>query len=120
MNDLMFKATTEEDWDAFVATFPQTEIFIDEIGPIVITPAVYNPDGTVLTPAVMDNAYHANVRVIYPYITAVDEEGDVVEIDVCATLAAGGTGVTWIDPADVETPARTWAGGMNYWLPSTP
>lgn len=119
MNDLMFKADTKEDWDAFVATFPQTEIFIDEIGPIVITPAVYNPDGTILTPAVIDNAYHANVRVIYPYITEADEEGGIVEVDVCAMLALGGTGVDWIDPSTVTSPDRIWAGGMNYWIPAS-
>ena len=119
--DLMFKATTKAKWDEFVATFPQAaEILIDDIGPIVITPAVIGPDGTVITPAVMDNAYHANVRVLRPYITEVDEDGDLVEIDVCAVLAEGATGVEWIDPADVTSPDRIWAGGMTYWTPVEP
>lgn len=59
-------------------------VLIDEIGVI---------DGT--------DGHHVNVR------TTTDA------ID-CAALAQGAPGVQWIDPAIVDTPARIWAGGMNY------
>lgn len=62
-------------------------ILIDEIGPIG-----------------ENTEYHVNIRVL----------DDTVD---CAALAQGGTGVDWVDPALVATPARIWAGGMNYWVP---
>lgn len=61
-------------------------ILIDEIG------AIEGADG-----------YHANIRVL----------DDTVD---CAALAQGYHYVQWIDPALVESPARIWAGGMNYWV----
>lgn len=112
--DLMFKATDKMVWDAFVAPFIPN-IITDEIGPIVITPAIFDDNGEIITSAVIDNAHHINVRVINPIIMSTDEEP--VEIDVCATMAAGGPGVEWIDPAIVTSPERIWAGGMNYWPP---
>lgn len=112
MNDLMFKATDKAAWDAFAATFPAADILIDEIGPIVITPAVIAPDGTVVTPAVVDPLFHVNIRVQRTVI----QEGDQ-EVNVCPELAQGGAGVDWIDPAEVASPDRIWAGGMNYWMP---
>ena len=116
--DLMFKATDKAAWDVFALTFPaEAEIGISEIGPIVTTPAVLDEDGEIVTPAVVDSDWHTNVRVLRPVITTTDDEGTVTEIDVCAVLAQGGPGVAWIDPADVATPARIWAGGMSYWVP---
>lgn len=112
--DLMFKATDKAAWDAFAASFTP-DILTDEIGPIVITPAILDENGEVITPAVIDNAHHVNIRVLNPFIMSTDEEP--VEIDVCATLAAGGPGVEWVDPAIVTSPERIWAGGMNYWSP---
>lgn len=35
---------------------------IDVIGPVVITPAVIGLDGVEMTPAVLDNRFHINVR----------------------------------------------------------
>lgn len=112
MNDLMFKATDKAAWDAFAlasglalqvdeAVVPAPGILIDEIGPIVITPAVLDEQGEIVTPAVIDEAHHVNVRVMSR------------SIDLAA-LAAGGSGVEWIDPAIVTSPERIWAGGMNY------
>lgn len=62
-------------------------ILIDEIGPIE------GADG-----------YHVNLRTT----------SDAVD---CAAIAQGNPSIEWIDPAIVETPARIWAGGMNYWVP---
>lgn len=114
--DMMFKATTKKAWDAFAANssfvldfdgvaFPISGVMIDEIGAIMLEPPVINQDGDITTPAVMDGSHHVNLRI----------EGGAADP---ATLAAGGEGVEWIDPATVFTPARVWAGGMNYWTPA--
>ena len=116
--DLMMKATTKAAWDAFAETFPAAaDILVDEIGPIVTTPAVLDEDGEIVTPAVVDDHWHVNVRVLRPVITTTDTEGNVTETDVCAVLAEGGEGVAWIDPDTVNSPSRIWAGGMSYWVP---
>lgn len=110
MFDLMFKATDEASWDAYVAALDpevQANILLDEIGPIVVTPAVIDEDGDIVTPAVIDEAWHVNLRTL----------SDTVD---CAALAAGNDDVEWIDPALVGTPDRIWAGGMNYWVPPAP
>lgn len=105
MMDLMYKATDKAAWDAWVETWTdetKAGVLIDEIGPIVTTPAVIGEDGEIITPAMVDNAHHVNVRVM----------DDAID---CAALAQGFHYVQWIDPATVATPAREWAGGMNYW-----
>jgi hypothetical protein len=90
--------------------------YIDEIGPIVTTPAVISKDGTILTPAVMDDRHHVNVRVIHlPTVT--DEDGNVSVISM-ADLAAGTANVEWVDHTTVDNPRRIWAGGMRYWVPN--
>lgn len=118
--DLMFKATDKAAWDAFVATITDiSSVIIDEIGSIVVTPAVVE-NGEIVTQAVIDTAYHANVRITRPYYTYVGADGIEYSSGVDpAVLAEGGIGVEWIAPADVASPERVWAGGMNYWLPST-
>ena len=115
MKDLMYKATNKAAWDAFAATIPDG-LLIDEIGPIMVTPPVLNEAGEIVTPAVMDNAHHVNVRVLTPIISHTDESGTIT-FDVCAQMSLGGEGVDWIDPATVNSPSRIWAGGMNYWTP---
>ena len=116
--DLMFKSTTEATWDEFAlssgltvdqdgSVYPAENVLIDEIGPIVITPAVYDEDGDIVTPAIIDESWHVNVRLI----------GDNFDI---IGLASGDADTEWIDPAAVTTPDRIWAGGMNYWVPDAP
>lgn len=118
MYDLMYKSTDKTTWDAFMLSSGLTvesegevylnpNVLIDEIGPIVITPAVYDKDGKEITPAVVDDTWHVNVRLL-------DDSFDI------PALAAGDADTEWINPADVTTPARIWAGGMDYWLPSDP
>jgi hypothetical protein len=112
--DLMFRATTKSAWDAYAAEMGLTydTAYIDEIGPIVVTPAVISQDGTILTPAVMDDRHHVNVRVTHlPTVT--DEDGNVTALSM-ADLAAGNADVEWVDPATVDNPRRIWAGGMRY------
>lgn len=103
MYDLMFKATDKAAWDAFAGTFPETGILVDEIGQILITPPVLDANGNIITPVVIDEAYHVNVRIISD------------EVD-CSILANGAPGVNWINPTTVTSPERIWAGGMNYYI----
>lgn len=109
MFDLMYKADDKTAWDAFLAALPEDvlpSILVDEIGPIVITPAVLDENGDVVDEAVIDLSHHVNLRYL----------GE--DNSFAATLAAGASGVQWIDPSTVSTPARIWAGGMNYWKPA--
>lgn len=100
--DFMFRAKSKAAWDVFVAQFDDCELRIDEIGPIV-RPAVTRDDSQIVTPAILTEAHHVNVRLIEPILS-------------CATLALGGPDVEWIDPATVVSPERVWAGGnMTYW-----
>jgi len=124
MIDLMFRATDKASWDAFAEASGLTDegnpigCYIDEIGPVVITPAVVGPDRTILTPAVMDDRHHVNLRLSQPFSTYEDADGDIVEVGHNpAILAEGGDGVDWVDPATVNNPRRIWAGGMSYWIP---
>ena len=122
MMDLMYRATDKATWDAYAASKGLTAdgmpsgCYIDEIGPIVQIPAVIGPDGEIVTPAVMDDRHHVNVRVIHlPTVT--DEDGNVSVLSM-ADLAAGNADVEWVDPATVDNPRRIWAGGMRYWVPN--
>jgi len=126
MLDLMYRADTKAAWDAYAAEMNLTDgegrpngCYIDEIGPVVVTPAVISEDGTIIMPAVMDNRYHVNVRLIQiagPLSDFVPEDY-VPQGHDPAVLAQGGPGVEWVDPATVDNPRRIWAGGMSYWTP---
>lgn len=132
--DMMFKAVDKETWDAWASDaglispgkeekgWGEIPIYIDEIGPIVTTPAVLDENGEVVTPAVINDSHHVNVRIVYPdsVYTYTDAEGVERTYGVdYSILAQGGEGVEWIDPIIVTTPERIWAGGMNYWMPQT-
>jgi hypothetical protein len=112
--DMMYRATTKAAWDAFASEMGLTDsCLIDEIGPIVTTPAILDEDGEIVTPAVMDESHHVNVRVIH-LPQSVDEEGEISGITM-ADLADGNADVEWVHPATVDNPRRIWAGGMRYW-----
>jgi hypothetical protein len=124
-NDLMYRAADKASWDAWAAIVSITYdgypngCYIDEIGPVVVTPAVVGPDGEIITPAVMDNRYHVNVRLTQIAGPRPDPlpEDYVPQGHDPAVLAQGGPGVEWIDPVTVNNPRRIWAGGMNYYMP---
>jgi hypothetical protein len=124
-SDLMYRATDEATWDAWAAIVSLTYdghpngCYIDEIGPVVVTPAVVGPDGEIITPAVMDDRYHVNVRLTQIAGPLPDPlpEDYVPQGHNPAVLAQGGPGVKWRNPAVVEHPCRIWAGGMSYWTP---
>ena len=122
--DLMYKATDKAGWDAYAASVNLTVegmpsgCYIDTIGPIVTTPAVIDPEtGDVVTPAVVDNHHHVNVRLTQiagpmpdPVPDGYVQQGHDPEV-----LTKGGPGVEWIDPETVNSPSRIWAGGMSYY-----
>lgn len=121
--DLMYRATDRAAWDAFtlasglVADGNLNGCLIDEIGPVITTPAVIGEDGEIITPAVMDDRWHVNLRLTETFSTSTDEEGNVTTTGHDpAVLALGGPGVEWADPATVQQPRRIWAGGMSYWV----
>jgi len=124
-SDLMYRAADEATWDAWAAIVSLTYgdrpngCYIDEIGPVVVTQAVLGPDGEIITPAVMDNRYHVNVRLTQIAGPRPDPlpEDYVPQGHDPAVLAQGGPGVEWLNPAVVEHPCRIWAGGMSYWTP---
>lgn len=127
MSDLMFRATTKAAWDAYAAEVGLTDdegrplgCLIDEIGPIVTTPAVMGEDGEIITPAVMDDRWHVNARLTEIAQHSDDLSGNAIVMGHDpAILAAGGPGVEWVDPATVDNPRRIWAGGMSYWTPES-
>lgn len=118
MADFMYRATDKATWDAYADAMCLTSdaAIIDEIGPIVATPAVIGEDGEIITPAVMDDRWHVNVRVIRE---PTFEEGEETVTITMEQLAAGGEDVEWVDPSLVSNPRRIFAGGMNYWTPLT-
>ena len=126
MMDMMYRATDKATWDAYAASKGLTAdgmpsgCYIDEIGPIVTTPAVISEDGTILTPAVMDDRHHVNVRVTQIAGPLPDPlpDGYVQQGHDLAVLAQGGAGVEWVDHTTVDNPRRIWAGGMSYWMPA--
>lgn len=127
-NDLMYRAIDKATWDAWAAIVSliygdhPNGCCIDEIGPVVVTPAVVGPDGAIITPAVMDDRYHVNVRLTQiagPLPDPLPEDYGPQGHDP-AVLAQGGPGVEWLDPTTVEHPCRIWAGGMNYYMPIAP
>jgi hypothetical protein len=126
--DLMYRATDKAAWDAYAAIVSLTSdgqplgCYIDCIGQIVTTPAVIDPEtGDVVSPAVVDEHFHVNVRLTQiagPMPDPVPEDY-VQQGHDPAVLAQGGEGVEWVDPASVDNPRRIWAGGMSYYTPVT-
>lgn len=94
MIDLMFRAADRAAWQSFAAMAALT---------------LATPEATIPAPGISideigiigdDARHHVNVR---------------LASDTPPMIA--GPGVEWIDPATVASPARVFAGGMNYWLP---
>ena len=108
MRDYFLKFSTEELFDTTMETigwrneftFEETTsvsygsqyILLDRIGPIVITPGVYDEEFNEITPPVIDDTYHVNLRIM-------DETEFPVELDPYKIT--------------VNSPSRVFAGGMN-------
>jgi hypothetical protein len=108
MRDYFLKFTTEELFDTTMETigwrneftFQETTsvsygsqyIILDRIGPVTITPGVYDENLNEITAPVIDDAYHVNLRIMDE--TEFPEELEPFRITV-------------------NSPRRIFAGGMN-------
>lgn len=132
--DFMFRAKDKVSWDKFAKlknlttevsygeetqNLPTNQVYIDEIGPIVSEPAVFNANGEITTPAVMDNGWHVNVRIVgNKLVVNTDLDGNETSSgwDFDGLTAISNTTIKWVDPATVDNPRRIFAGGMNYYI----
>lgn len=133
--DFMFRAKDKASWDAFTrlkqltkeVTYneetylqPVEQVYIDEIGPIVSEPAVFNANGEISTPAVMDNGWHVNVRVVgNKLVVTTDSDGNETSSgwDFDGLAAVSNSTIAWVNPENVDNPRRIFAGGMSYYIP---
>lgn len=114
---------------------------IDELGNVMVTPPVINPDGTVQTPAVIDTWHCVNLRLYGPQAEADDDDpyeddsaeprrwkflrsklARFVREQATVVMVRGirayqfGTAANrfqLLDPRDIPVPPRVWAGGME-------
>lgn len=139
--DLMVWAPTREQFikgmvQNGLATFedgvllPTEGVMIDELGPIIKTPAVYDEDGKEITPAVIVDGHHVNLRAYGQFAQQVTyglpQEGDVFQrthlLQIIRDLDfkpiteegvpagyEGPNGVRLFDPGVVNIPRRVWA-----------
>ena len=102
---------------------PAAGVNVSVIGPVVVVPATYDDEGNELTPPVMDNRYHVNLRMAGPALTAADENGypdwqttailwtesGVADTEINShesALIVEDVGL--IDPESIDTPKRVW------------
>lgn len=95
---------------------------ITEMGPVVLTPAVLDDEGNEITPAVMDNRFHLNMRIAEPLLSKADENGYPLWQKTALTWMKYGkpvqpnsaehavevAGVQMIDPDSIKNPDRIW------------
>ena len=134
MKDFLIRAETREAWQAYAEQQGWLDedgnhaphVRIDEIGPVVVIPGVYE-DGVEVTPPVMDNWHHVNLRVVEnqlaengitpePFEDLFAEGRAVVTEQDVRAIEAGDAGSTIqvLYPEDIETPIRIWADGMHH------
>ena len=101
--------TTDEDGNIQ----PKPEALLDYLGHIVVTPAVLDDEGEVVTEAVLHPKYHVNMRVVAtPERIALYEQlfaGMQPAQPDSSELAVLFEGVDIIDMATVNSPRRKWA-----------
>lgn len=111
------------------ALIPAPNVIIDEIGPVVKTPAVFDEDGDEVTPAVIVGGHHVNLVAIgelAAMLTAgLPAEGSLFErthlLDLMPGMVweplpsegippgyKGPNGVVLFDPAAVTSRSRVW------------
>jgi hypothetical protein len=109
---------------------PTEGVAIDELGPIVKTPAIYDDEGNEKVSAVIVDGHHVNLRAHGQFAEQVTyglkQEGDVFErthlLQIIQDLDfkpitekgvpagyEGPNGVRLFDPSVVNIPARVWA-----------
>ena len=109
---------------------PTECVAIDELGPVPKTPATYDEEGNELTPAVIVDGHHVNLRAYGEFAQQVTyglpQEGDVFtrthllqiiqDLDFKPITEAGvpagyegPNGVRLFDPSVIKLRARVWA-----------
>lgn len=139
--DLMVWAPTREQFitgmiENGLATYengvltPTDGVLIDELGPITKTPAILDVAGAEISPAVIVDGHHVNLRAYGQFAEQVTyglpQEGDVFQcthlLQIIQNLASvpitaegvpvgyeGSNGVRLFDAGVVNIPARVWA-----------
>lgn len=118
-------ATYEDD-----VLLPTDDVMIDELGPITKTPGVYDESGKEITPPVIVEGHHVNLRAYGQFAAQVTyglpQEGDVFQrthlLQIIQDLDfkpiteegvpagyEGPNGVRLFDPGVVNIPRRVWA-----------
>ena len=116
---------------------------VDEIGNVMVTPPVLDAEGNVTTPAVMDTWWCVNLRMYgdaevrdddapFPgeaetdtqqwrflrskFARFVRENSTTVMVQGKRAYQFGASTnrIQLLDPRDIATPVRVWAGGMNF------
>jgi len=135
MVDALLRADTEADWltgavfygllvdngEGDLVNAPGVDISI--IGPVVLTPGVYGLNGVVITPPVMDNRFHVNLRIHGIALTKIGEEShkkwqtmamNWTVLGVDDTNGNKGergkslSKVTLVDPASINSRINVW------------
>lgn len=109
---------------------PRNDVLIDEIGEVVKTPATVDADGNIVSPAVIVDGHHVNIRVTGDFARFVTDgkpsEGNIFERTNVLNLIPGLNwkpinkegvpagyegihGVRLYDPTTVQLPMRVWA-----------
>jgi hypothetical protein len=138
MIDLIVRADTYQEWydaalsaemvtgydDETGALLLSSGVSIDLIGVVEVTPAVMDVDGeTVLAPAVMDDRFHANIRLSGTALTNTFGNSGVKKWETYALAWMQGddaapvkseagkilSNATLIDPDTIQTKSRVWA-----------
>ena len=98
--------------------------YLNPDGPYIITPAVLNEDGEVVTPAVTDDRFHVNMKISGPAVNSIDETTGLLKwVKTAITWSQYGTddtisnnhenakligNVGLIDPLSISSPSRVW------------
>lgn len=79
MMDFLLRAKDRATFDTVAAKYgilvngqPAPGVYLDHIGPHVREPAILDANGNVITPAVIDNRYHVNMRITEPALSTPD------------------------------------------------
>ena len=111
---MLSRQTDEEGIEQLV---PGKDVNISRMGPVVLTPGVYDEDGNEVTPPVMDMRYHVNYRLgpaalasgaWESWIVQWMQFGTIPDVFNKAENAISLFAVELIDPLTINSPKRVW------------
>ena len=107
----------QDDGEGNEVLAPNPDVDISRMGPVVITPGVYDDDGNEITPPVMDNRFHVNY-LLGPkamesgawesWIVQWMQIGELVGVNNKSESAVSLFSVELIDPMSIQSPQRVW------------